>query len=481
MEEKGSTAEILFVNPPSPDGRTYIRDIDRSGRYSREDTIWPQANLAYLAAVVDSQHSVDLIDCIAERMSWNDFESLVSRKKPKYIVTNAISSIIENDMRIAEIARKFQALSIAIGPHVTALPSETLLEYPGLDFLIRGEAEESLEELIFTLENGGDLNNVRGIGFRSEEGVVIVTEPRPPIENLDSLPYPRHDLLPMDRYRLPLIGNRYTFVMASRGCPFNCIFCRSPVMWGKKVRKRSPENIIGELKLLAGMNVTNIIFHSDTFTLDRKWTIELCKRIIDESLPIRWMTNSRANTVDREMLAWMKKAGCWMIAYGFESGSQQILNNVKKEITIDQIKNAANLTKEVGIKIWGYFILGLPGETKDTIDETIRLSKDLPLDLVNFAVGAPYPGTEFFEYVDTHGYLNSKNWEDFDQNYSAIVRYENISPEEITDGIRRAYRQYYLRPRQILKFLGSIRSFHDLKVISSTGFKHLKMMYGYDR
>lgn len=173
MKEKSGTAEIVFVNPPSPDGRTYIRDIDRSGRYSREDTIWPQANLAYLAAVVDSEHSVDLIDCIAERMSWNDFESLVFRKKPKYIVTNAISSIIENDMRMAEIARKFQALSIATESHVTALPKDTRTKHPDLDIVIWGEAEQTLHELIGCFKRHANIDTVLGIGYRDIEESVV--------------------------------------------------------------------------------------------------------------------------------------------------------------------------------------------------------------------------------------------------------------------------------------------------------------------
>jgi len=252
-------------------------------------------------------------------------------------------------------------------------------------------------------------------------------------------------------------------------------------MWGKKVRKRSPENIIGEIKTLVSMNVTNIIFHSDTFTLDKKWTIELCKRIIEESLPIRWMTNSRANTIDKEILSWMKKAGCWMIAYGFESGSQQILNNVKKEITIEQIRAAARLTREAGIGIWGYFIIGLPGENGDTVNQTIQLAKELNLDLVNFAVGSPYPGTEFFSMAKVNNWLISEDWEKFDQNYSAVVSYDSFTADDIIKSVRRAYREYYLTPRQCIKFIGKVRSIHDLNIMFKTGFKHLKMMYGYDK
>jgi len=252
-------------------------------------------------------------------------------------------------------------------------------------------------------------------------------------------------------------------------------------MWGKKVRKRSPQNIIGELKELKLLGIDNIIFHSDTFTLDKKWTLDLCQRIIDEKLRIRWIANSRANTIDKEMLSMMKKAGCWMIAYGFESGSQEILDLAKKEITIDQIRNAAKWTDEAGIKIWGYFIIGLPGETKETIDQTIHLAKELPLYIANFAIGAPYPGTEFFRMAKANNWLVSEEWEKFDQNYSAVVNYESCSSEDIVNGVRRSYKEYYLNPMTGIRIMLSVRSLKDINGLCKTGFKHIKMIYGYDK
>jgi len=480
-KSENKTLDILFVNPPSPDGRIYIRDIDRSGRYSREDTVWPQSNLAYLAAAVSDGYSVDLIDCIAVKMDWEAFTIYLNGKKPRYIVSNVISSIVSNDVRVGSIGHAMGAKTIAIGPHVTALPEESLKKYPEIDYVIIGEAEESVRELIDTIESGRSPDLVRGIGYKKPDGTICITEKRPPIADLNTLKYPRHDLLPLDSYVLPIIGKKYTFVMTSRGCPFNCIFCRSPVMWGKKVRKRSPDNIIGELKELKKIGVDNIIFHSDTFTVDKQWTLDLCQKIINEQLNIRWIANSRANTVDPEMLTLMKKAGCWMIAYGFESGSQEILDHSKKEITIDQIRNAARWTDEAGIKVWGYFIIGLPGETPETINQTIRLAKELPLYIANFAIGAPYPGTEFFRLAKEKNWLLSEDWEKFDQNYSAVVSYENCSSDDIVNGVRKSYREYYLTPKEFLKVITAVRGIQDFQILCKTGFKHLKMMYGYDK
>jgi radical SAM superfamily enzyme YgiQ (UPF0313 family) len=476
--DKEQRLDCIFVNPPSPDGYVYIRDINRSGRRSREGTIWPQTSLAYLAAVVKKEgYTAGLVDCIAEKMDWRAFEELLQKERPRYIVMNAITSIITNDLHTAELAKGIHAQSIAVGPHITALPQETLTRYPSLDIGIIGEAEETIRELINTLEKKDKpLSQVRGITFR-DGGKVTVTEKRPLIENLDDLPIPLHELLPFEKHRLPYIGKRYTFVLSSRGCPYQCTFCRQPIMWERKFRSRSAGNILKELEYLKGLGITNFMFHSDTFTLDRKIVIELCQGMVDLNLNIRWCCNSRVDTVDEELLGWMKRAGCWMVMYGIESGSQEVLDKVKKggSATIEQAKKAVVWTKQQGIKVWGYFIMGLPGETKETMRESVELAKSLPLDLVNFAVGAPYPGTEFFAQAKAEGWLESERWEDFDQNYSAIVSYPWLSSQEIIAGIRNAYLRWFLRPYGIKVFLKGLTSLDNLKMLFRVGLEHLKI------
>ena len=470
--------DCLFVNPPSPDGHVYIRDINRSGRRSREGTIWPQTSLAYLAAVVKKEgYSVGLVDCIAGKMGWSAFEELLRRERPRYIVTNAITSIITNDLHTAELARRVPAVSIAVGPHITAVPQETLTRYPSLDIGIIGEAEETIRELINSLEKKArPLAQVQGIAFRDGETIVI-TEKRPLIENLDDLPIPLHELLPIEKHSLPYIGKRYTFVLSSRGCPYQCTFCRQPIMWERKFRSRSAGSILRELQYLKGLGITNFMFHSDTFTLDRKIVIELCQGMVDSNLNMRWCCNSRVDTVDEEILRWMKKAGCWMVMYGIESGSQDVLNTVKKggNATIGQAEQAVLWTKQQGIKVWGYFIMGLPGETRETMKESMAFARKLPLDLVNFAVGAPYPGTEFYSQAKAEGWLQSERWEDFDQNYSAIVSYPWLSSQEIITGIRNAYLRWFLRPYGIKVFLKGLTSLDNLKMLFKVGLEHLKI------
>lgn len=469
---------ILFVNPPSPDGEIYIRDINRSGRRSRERTIWPQTSLAYLAAVMkQANYKVDIVDCIAEKMSWDKLRERIERDRPRYIVVVVITSIITNDLYVTYLGKTLGSKTIAVGPHITSLPEETLRRYPSLDYGILGEAEATIKELINSIEQNKDLSNIKGIVFRKVNGEICVTEKRPFIENLDELPIPLHELLPINKYRLPYIGKNYTFVLASRGCPYLCTFCRQVIMWERVLRTRSAKSIFEELKYLDRIGINNFMFHSDTFTLFRETAMELCDLIIKEGLKLRWCCNSRVDTVDEELLMNMKKAGCWMIMYGIETASPEILKNVKKggTATVDQARNAVIWTKKAGIKVWGYFIIGLPGETKATLNSTIAFAKSLPLDIVNFAVGAPYIGTEFYEQAKENKWLESEAWEDFDQNYSAIVSYPVFTSIDVKKGIMKAYLKWYFRPKGIWALLKGISDIESLITLFRVGLQHLKI------
>jgi len=217
------------------------------------------------------------------------------------------------------------------------------------------------------------------------------------------------------------------------------------------------------------------MFHSDTFTQDRDNVIEICRQIVESGLKVRWICNGRVDRVDEEMLTWMKRAGCWMINYGIESGVQDILIKCNKgeTATIQAARDAVMMTKRAGIKVWGYFIIGLPGETHDTIKETSRFACSLPLDMVNFAVGAAYPGTEFYRQAVENKWLESYEWEDFDQNYSAIISYPELSSGEIMKGVRRCYIEWFCRPRGLWVFLKGMNSWDNFVMMLCLAFSHL--------
>jgi radical SAM superfamily enzyme YgiQ (UPF0313 family) len=487
--------DVLLVNPPSPNRDPYIRDIHRVGRNSREGTIWPQTALAQLAAMFHEGTSVKIVDCIAERMTWSRFEQLLLDVRPRYYITQATAPTLTNDMRGVFLAKSLGATTMAIGTHVTPATEETLRAYPALDFVLRGEPEETALELFVALEalrerldrvspsltlweqDPNVLDTVLGIAYRSG-GRIVVNDDRPFIEDLDTLPIPRHELLPLEQYKLPIVGGRYTFIVTSRGCPGGCRFCVKHVTYQNTFRFRSPEHILQEVWKLVELGTTNIHFEADLFTINRDQVVGLCDAIIEQKPPIRWTCNSRVDFVDKELLELMGKAGCWMISWGIESGSAEILRRVRKGIALERVQEALKWSKAAGIRNWGYFILGLPGETEDTIEQTIAFSKALPLDLALFHIAVPYPGTPFWFEALEQGWLRVQRWEDFDMYSSTTVEYPNLTAEQLQRAARRAAREWSLRPGPIWTFLKEMRHRETLGQLLRIGVRYLGWIGG---
>jgi radical SAM superfamily enzyme YgiQ (UPF0313 family) len=445
MREK---VNVLIVNPPSPDGYIYIRDICRWGRKSKEGIIWPQVSLAYLAAMVPEGVSVEIIDAIAERMKWQVFKKRIEEKGPQVYVTYVSPPTFKIDAQGIKVAKEIGATTITIGTHPSAVPQDTLERIPELDIVIRHEPELTFREIIERIISKKSFAECLGIALRNEKGEIVINPDRPFLKSLDELPIPRHELLPLDRYSMPFIGRRYTMVLTNRGCPYHCSFCFESVVWGDTVRYRSAESIMKELEYLHRINVKRVVFLADLFTLNRKVIMELCDLIIKRGLPMCWACNSRVDTIDEEMLRKMKQAGCWLIAFGLESGSQKILDRCDKRTTVEKGRQAIEMTQKIGIKSWGYFIIGLPGETKETIRETINFAKSLPLDIALFHLAVPYPGTGFYHEALEKNWLDSFDWSYFDMEDVSVVSYPNLSSKTILNGTRLAFREFYFRPKQ---------------------------------
>lgn len=423
---------ILFVNPPSPDGYIYIRDINRSGRRSRERTIWPQTSLAMLASVFPKDH-VKIIDCIACSISYKELFEEMSKFAPDWVVFNPISSTITHDMIVAHYGKSLGAKTVAISPHTKALREESHGRYRSLDFAVDytkggAEPEFSLRELI------------KGISSANTR--------------FEDLPPARQDLLPINRYSLPFIGQGYTFVITSRGCPWRCIYCRQNVMNENKVRFRPVDVVIEEI---SKYKLKNIALHADTATMNKNWIYEFCSRLEKLPFKVRIVTNSRVDTVDLDMLKRMRSSGFWMVCYGIESGNNEVLRINKKEATVEQAQKAVRWSKKAGLKVWGYFMLGMYGDTQSSMEETIRLSLREPFDIVNFAIASPYPGTEWGRIAEERGWLVDPRWEAYDQNYSAQVSQPDCAIHLVQSYQRRAYRKWYLSSRGLKFFLKGFR------------------------
>lgn len=396
-------------------------------------------NLAYIAAFLRRyQHKVKIIDLQIECKSIEKLKSEIKKFDPQIVGITSMTPNFPYALKIAELVKEMNRniKTVFGGTHVTATPKETL-KNKYVDFVVIGEGEETAAELVNTLQHNKNLKNVKGIGFK-KNGKIIINSSRPYIKNLDELPLPVYDIVNIEEYKKHKNG---ILILTSRGCPFNCIFCASHLVNGKKIRRRSIENIMEELKFLKNKyEVKRIAFYDDTFTLDRKYVIELCKRMIEENLSFEWWCNTRVDTVDEELLKWMKKAGCNEISYGFESGTQRILDYIKKGFRVEESKKAVEMTKKIGIDMHGFFIINFPNETKKEMRKTIKFARKMPIIGFRLSLATPYPGTELYEICKKNSYLSKEqieNWEKYSYLKNFYIHNFYISEKDLKKLLRK--------------------------------------------
>lgn len=506
------SVDILLVNPPTPDGGIWIRSQHRVGRRSRENMIWPQVSLAQMAAILHPDYKVEVVDANAARMSWEEFETILEEKRPKYYLTQVTAPTLKNDMYGAFLAKALGAKTMAFGTHVTPMTLETMRPFPALDFILRGEPEMTLRELMDRLEGKTPSNpkvakmlretsqpqtrrigmdhvtdhfpltedsspyaSILGLAWRNTDGEIVINPDRPFIPDLDDLPIPMHELLPLEKQHMPMMKGPFTFIVTSRGCPAGCKYCIKHVSYQNSVRVRSAENMCDELEYLAKLGIHNIHMYADLFTVNREHVISFCEEILRRGIKIKWTCNSRVDYVDEEMLTLMGKAGCWFISWGIESANEMVLKRARKGYKKEQAFKALQWSKAAGINNWGYFIIGLPGETEESIKETIAYSKELPLDIALFHIAAPYPGTPFFyDVVENNWFRPGTKWEEVDMDQSTVLDYENLTAEQLEYWQKRATREWSFRPGPIWTFLKGLNSWQGAKSAINVGWQMVK-------
>jgi len=502
IARSAEAVDILLVNPPTPDGSYWIRSQHRVGRRTRENMVWPQVSLAQMAALLHPAYKVKIVDCNAEKTGWADFTKLLDQYQPKYYLTQVTAPTLENDMYGCFLAHARGAKTIAFGTHVTPIPRESMRPYPNLDFVLVGEPDLTIRDLLDHLEGktdqrapeikkmfdehdptykpalredgSVDLNGIKGLAWRNGDEIVV-NLPRPFVKSLDDLPIPMHELLPLKTYRMPLIKGPFTFIVTSRGCPAGCVYCIKHVSYQFSARLRSPKLIMEELWYLKKLGINNIHMYADLFTMNRDQVVDLCQRMIDEKINIRWTCNSRVDYVDEEMLSMMGKAGNWLISWGIESGNEAILKRAHKGADPAKAERALKWAKKAGIMNWGYFIVGLPGETEETIRQSIEFAKKLPLDIALFHVAAPYPGTPFFFDVVENGWFRpGTRWEQVDMDKGTVLDYPNLTAERLLYWQKRAFREWAFRPGPMFTYLKMLLTdWGTLKSALNVGFQHL--------
>jgi anaerobic magnesium-protoporphyrin IX monomethyl ester cyclase len=435
----------------------------------------PPLGLAYLAAVAEQRgDTVRVHDGDVESTS---LEAIVRQFAPQVVGITANTTQIMAAWRDAGLVKSIcDAFVVLGGPHPTTLPEESAAK-PGVDVVVRSEGEMIWLELLSTFEQRlaqdpasgalttADLQSIRGITYLDEQGTPVCNPERPsiPAAELDKMPFPAWHLFSLDLYTnlqptVDHVEGRSLPILTSRGCPYRCSYCSQigPRRW----RARSAESILAEWRwLVQEQGAAEIGVLDDSFNIDRQRVLDICARLVDEGLhhvPWIMINGIRANIADEEVLGAMKRAGCIRAAFGVESGNQEILNSVvDKHLTLDQVRAAFKAARAVGMETIGFFIVGLPGETEATMDDTIRFACELDPVVANFSIATPFPGTEMYETVKAQGRILAETWDDF-VFFEGKARFEmpGLPAELVERKWKEAYRRFYLRPKRIARTLG---------------------------
>lgn len=416
----------------------------------------PPIDLLYIAAALEQTGAECKIkDYPVKRKGWVEFKKDLEEFHPSFVIISPTTPSFDKDMQACDIVKNFDSgiLTIAKGPHVSVLDIEVMNKYKNLDVVIRGEFEIAVQEIVST----DNFQRINGITFRSGN-LVVRNEDRLFLDNLDCLAFPARHLLDNSLYTRPDTGEVQTTVIISRGCNRECIYCLGQIAVGNKPRFRSSENIVAELReCIEKYNIKHFLFKAESFTINKNRAIELCKEIISQVLKISWCCSSNVDTIDEETLGWMKRSGCWLIGFGIESGSQEILERIKKSTTLEQAKLAVELCKKMKIRTALYFLLGLPWETKKTFELTRRFALVLDGDFILAIFPYPFPGTDYFDLVKQLGLFKQGSFPVKSYAEPAVPSVE-LSIKELLSMQRKLLRDFYIRPKYIMRTLAKSNS-----------------------
>ncbi len=468
--------KIVFVIPPSESPTLKFVSYQQP------------INLAYLAAaVIKAGFAAEIWDYGIDEFIENDFINRIAECDPSVIGIHCKTFNIIQGHHVAGIVKKyFPGIKVVVGgPHSSALPVETLKEFPNFDMIAIGEGEATIAALCREISGENNLKNVKGLAFR-EDGAVVFSEKRELIQNLDDIEYPARHLLSKSSYNkyhptrgISPLNYNVTEIFTSRGCPGKCIFCAVNVSYGNRVRLRTVDNVLGEVEeCMLRFKYNHIIIQDDTFTLNRARVSGILDGFRKLGLK-SWSCDSRVDTINEAMLKEMASSGCKKISFGVESGSERILKLIKKNISVDQIKRAVKWAKKSGIDIIECtFIIGShPDETYDDLQATWRLIKEISPDIISVSIIVPYPGTEVYKLMEERGYIDDKRWNDFQMIGSEPHWHTaNFSSRDLLKLQRKIINQYYFSPKYLIKSISKIKSVEEMQYLLKTGLEYIRFM-----
>jgi len=463
--------KILLINPPES------MQEERQVFFRFYKSLWrarvlPPLGLAYIAALLRENRieDVSILDANALQMDSYQIKKYIEDKSPDLVGVTTVTQIFRRALLICRIVKQINSKIVTVigGPHMMLFPKETV-SFDEIDIGLVGEAEFTMQNLINKIENDQDWSDIPGIVYQLNDKIHF-SSPGDRVKNLDKLPFPARDLLPNSEY-YDVTSKHYNAMsmITARGCPYNCLFCNRDIRG--YYRARSPEKVVDEMEeIVKKYGFKEIVIYDDTFTVNKKRVIKICEEIIRRNLKFSWDCRTRVDCVSPSLLKLMKKAGCHRISYGVESANERILKILRKDITPEQSRKAIEWTKDAGIMVLAYFMIGTPTETKKEVTNTINFSKELEPDFGYYSITVPYPETgDLYDISIKAGYTPSGYWEKFVRGGGILpakmpyFESEEISREYLDRTIKKAYREFYFRPKYIRGRLKYIRSVGDLR------------------
>lgn len=431
----------------------------------------PSIGLAYVyTSFCEAGCEVTFKDYQCKRVLIDDIINFIERECFDLIGMQAYISNINRCFKIASLIKdkRPQIKIILGGPHATIFSDRVIL-HDAIDYVAIGEGEYTVKELVECLRDNREPKEVLGLYYKDNNGKITRNPRRPFSKNIDKLPVPEYEIFNFDEYfpAIHIRGKRVHNIITSRGCPYKCTFCSATEVYGNRYRYQSIERTINEMKhLKEKMGIDSLQIYDDNFTTNKRRTKELCQRMTEEGLDLQWVCYTRADAIgDEEMLHIMKKAGCYMIVVGIENGNERILKMIKKQLNLDVARKNLELAEKIGINILSSFMIGLPSETIQEIENTIRFSINLPLTYATYPIFTPYPGTPIYEDAEYYGTILSNNFDEFSRWGNGVYSSNAISPSTYKLLQKRAFYKFYLRPKIIVKLIGEFLNLPPKRVV----------------